>query len=101
MEGGVPGAVHGVFKTPAAETPVGQCQVMAIQEYRDWLRQTFLKLAADTGGADPGALADALNVLYDGALATAEVESGARAVVMTAKRVARLTLAAAKVSGSA
>ena len=89
------------FHNAAGEGPGGESQRLAIQEYRDWLRQTFLRLAADTGVADPGALADALNVLYDGALATAEVESGARAVVMTAKRVARLTLAAAKVSGSA
>jgi hypothetical protein len=89
------------FHNAAAEGPGGESQRLAIQEYRDWLRQTFLKLAADTGVADPRALADALNVLYDGALATAEAESGARAVVMTAKRVARLTLAAAKVSGSA
>jgi hypothetical protein len=74
---------------------------LAIKGYRDWLRQTFLKLAADTGVADSQALADALTVLYDGALATAEMGSGARAAAITAKRIARLTLAAAKVSSSA
>ena len=67
---------------------------------RDWLRQTFLELAADTGVADSQALADALTVLYDGALATAEMDSVARAAAMTAKRIARLTLAAAKASSS-
>lgn len=67
---------------------------MAIKEYRDWVRQFFLQLAADTGVADPEALADALIVLYDGALATAAAP--ARTAAMTAKRIALLTFAAAK-----
>jgi AcrR family transcriptional regulator len=89
------------FTNAAAEAPGGESQRLAIKGYRDWLRQTFLKLAADTGVADSQALADALTVLYDGALATAEMGSGARAAAITAKRIARLTLAAAKVSSSA
>jgi hypothetical protein len=51
--------------------------------------------------ADTAALADALIVLYDGALATAEVASTARTAAMTAKRVARLTVAVAKASSPA
>ena len=89
------------FNNAAAEAPAGEAPQLAIKEYRDWLRQTFLKLATDTGVADSLALADALIVLYDGALATAEMDSGARAAAMTAKRIARLTLAAAKASTSA
>jgi AcrR family transcriptional regulator len=89
------------FTNAAAEAPAGEAQRLAIKEYRDWLRRTFLKLAADTRVADSQALADALTVLYDGALATAEMTSGARAAAMTAKRIARLTLAAAKASSSA
>lgn len=89
------------FTNAAAEAPAGEAQQLAIKEYRDWLRQTFFKLAADTGVADSRALADALTVLYDGALATAEMNSGARAAALTAKRIARLTLAAAKASSSA
>jgi AcrR family transcriptional regulator len=88
------------FTNAAAEAPIGESQQLAIKDYRDWLRQTFLQLAADTGVADSQALADALIVLYDGALATAEMNSGARAAAMTAKRIARLTLAAAKASSS-
>jgi AcrR family transcriptional regulator len=88
------------FTNAAAEAPAGEAQRLAIEEYRDWLRRTFLKLAADTGVADSQALADALTVLYDGALATAEMNSGARAAAITAKRIARLTLAAAKASSS-
>jgi AcrR family transcriptional regulator len=88
------------FTNAAAEAPAGESQQLAIKDYRDWLRQTFLELAADTGVADSQALADALIVLYDGALATAEMNSGARAAAMTAKRIAGLTLAAAKASSS-
>jgi AcrR family transcriptional regulator len=89
------------FHNAAAEAPAGEAQQLAIKEYRDWVRQTFLKLAADTGVADSEALSDALSVLYDGALATVETNSGARAAAMTAKRIARLTLAAARASSSA
>jgi Trk K+ transport system NAD-binding subunit len=74
---------------------------MAIKEYRRWVRESFVALAAETGVTDPAALADALIVLYDGALATAEVDNTARAAAMTAKRVARLTVAVAKASSSA
>ena len=89
------------FNNAAAEAPAGEAPQLAIKDYRDWLRQTFLNLAADTGVADSQALGDAFTVLYDGALATAEMDSVARAAAMTAKRIARLTLAAAKASSSA
>ena len=89
------------FTNAAAEAPTGESHQQAIKDYRDWLRQTFLTLAADTGVADTQALADALTVLYDGALATAEKDNSARAAAITAKRIARLTLAAAKASTSA
>jgi AcrR family transcriptional regulator len=88
------------FNNAAAEAPAGEAQRLAIKEYRDWLRRSFVRLAADTGVSDSEALADALIVLYDGALATAEMGGTSRAAALTAKRIARLTLAAAKVSGS-
>jgi AcrR family transcriptional regulator len=86
------------FHNAAAEAPTGRAQQLATREYRDWVRQTFRKLAADTGAADSEALADALIVLYDGALATAGTAQPRRSAPMTAKRIARLTLAAAKAS---
>src|SRR5271163_113397 len=89
------------FNNAAAEAPAGDAQRLAIKEYRDWLRRLFAELAAGTGVADSEALTDALIVLYDGALASAEMGGCARAPALTAKRIARLTLAAAKVSGSA
>ena len=88
------------FHNAAAEAPTGEAQQLALKEYRNWLRQLFGQLAADTGVSDSEALADALIVLYDGALATADTAESARATAMTAKRIARLTLAAARITGS-
>jgi AcrR family transcriptional regulator len=88
------------FDNAAAEVPGGECQKQANKEYRDWLRRYFLELAEATGVADPQALADALIVLYNGALATANTAKPARTAGITAKRIARLTLAAAKASSS-
>jgi AcrR family transcriptional regulator len=87
------------FHNAAAEAPEGEAQQLAIKEYRDWLRHSFAELAAGAGVTDSEALADGLIVLYDGALATAEKGGAARARALTAKRIARLTLAAAKVAG--
>ena len=88
------------FDSAAAEAPTGQCQVLAIQEYRDWLHQSLEQLAEDTGVPDSRALAEALILLYNGALASANTASPSRAAAMTGKRLARLTLAAAKASSS-
>ena len=90
------------FDSAAAEAPTGQCQVLAINEYRDWLHQSVLQLAEDTGVPDSQALAEALIVLYRRALATANTGRPSRAAAMTAKRAiaTRLTLAAAKASSS-
>ena len=88
------------FDSAAAEAPTGQCQVLAIKEYRDWLHQSVLQLAADTGVPNSEALAEALIVLYNGALATANTGPPSRDAAMTAKRLARLTLAAAQASSS-
>ena len=86
------------FHNAAAEAPTGEGQRLAIQEYRTWLRQLFRQLAADTGVSHSEALAEALVVLYDGALATDGTADNARSTAMTAKRIARLTLAAARAS---
>ena len=89
------------FDNADAEAPAGECQGLASKEYRDWVERFFLELAADTGATDSKALADALIVLYNGALTTATTTEPARAAAMTAKRIARLTLAAARASSSA
>jgi AcrR family transcriptional regulator len=89
------------FANATAEASAGESQRLANKEYRDWVRQTFVELAERTGVTGSEALADALVVLYDGALATACATERPEAAAMTAKRIARLTLAAAKASGPA
>jgi AcrR family transcriptional regulator len=89
------------FHNAAAEAPAGEAQQLAIKEYRSWLRRSFRQLALETGVSDSEALADALIVLYDGALATGGTGEPGRNAAMTAKRIARLTLAAARASSSA
>jgi AcrR family transcriptional regulator len=89
------------FQNAAAEAPAGEAQQLAIKEYRNWLRHSFGQLAAETGVSDSEALAEALIVLYNGALATTGTDEPARTAAMTAKRIARLTLAAARVSSAA
>jgi AcrR family transcriptional regulator len=89
------------FHNAAAEAPAGEAQQLAIKEYHSWLRRSFRQLAADTCVSDSEALADALIVLYDGALVTIGTDEPARAAAITAKRIARLTLAAARASSSA
>jgi AcrR family transcriptional regulator len=88
------------FDSAAAEAPAGECQMLAIKEYRDWLHLSLVQLAADTAVPDSQALAEALIVLYNGALASANTAAPSRTAAMTAKRIARLTLAAAKASTS-
>jgi AcrR family transcriptional regulator len=88
------------FHNAAAEAPTGEAQRLAIEEYRTWLRQSFLQLVAATRVPDAEALAEALVVLYDGALATDGTAERARSAALTAKRIARLTLAAARASSS-
>jgi AcrR family transcriptional regulator len=89
------------FDNADAEAPAGECQGLASKEYRDWVERFFLELAAGTGTTDSKALADALIVLYNGALTTATTTEPTRAAAMTAKRIARLTLAATRASSSA
>jgi AcrR family transcriptional regulator len=89
------------FHNAAAEAPAGEAQQLAIKEYRTWLRRSFRELASDTGVSDSEALSEALVVLYDGALATTGTEESAHTAAMTAKRIAQLTLAAARASSSA
>ncbi|HME75333.1 MAG TPA: TetR/AcrR family transcriptional regulator [Mycobacterium sp.] len=88
------------FHNAAAEAPTGEAQQLAIKEYRNWLRRSFGQLAAETGVSDSEALAEALIVLYRGALATTGTDEPARPAAVTAKRIARLTLAAARASSS-
>jgi AcrR family transcriptional regulator len=88
------------FNNAAAEGQAGQAQQLVTNEYRDWVDQCFRQLASETGVSDFEALADALIVLYHGALATSSFAEPGPAAALTAKRIARLAVAAAKASSS-
>ncbi|MCU1700811.1 MAG: transcriptional regulator [Mycobacterium sp.] len=88
------------FNNAAAEGQGGEAQRLATNEYRDWVNQSFRELAAETEVSDFEPLADALIVLYHGALATAGFAEPGPGAALTAKRIARLTMAAAKASSS-
>jgi AcrR family transcriptional regulator len=75
------------FVNAAAEAPAGSAQELATKEFREWLRTTMLDSASNTG-------------VHDGAMATAMMDNTSRSTAKTAKRIAQLTLAAAKASSS-
>jgi probable phosphoglycerate mutase len=59
-----------------------------------WVRTLFLGLAADADAEDPKPLAESLVVLYDGAVATAQMDKAPQAA-QTARQLADLVLDAA------
>jgi hypothetical protein len=63
----------------------------AATTFRAWVRNLFLDLATDTGAADPKQLAETLILLYDGAVATAQLDK-APETARTARRTAELVL---------
>ncbi|MGH3642003.1 MAG: TetR/AcrR family transcriptional regulator [Mycobacterium sp.] len=88
------------FANASAEAPAGSAQELATKNFREWLRGSLHDLASQTGVIDPEALVDALVVLHDGAMATAMMDNTSRGTAKTARRIAQLTLAAAKASSS-
>jgi len=79
------------FVNATAEAAPDSVETQAASAYRAWLHQLFLDLATDTGTADPTQLADALVLLYDGAVATSQMDRTPAAAV-TARRTAELIL---------
>lgn len=79
------------FVNAMAEAAPDSVEAQAATIFRDWVRDLFLGLATDVGAADPQQLADTLVVLYDGAVATAQMDKTPRAA-HTARRTAELVL---------
>src|SRR4051794_19533359 len=79
------------FMTALAEAAPDSVEAQAAVIFRAWVRDLFLGLASDAGAADPEPLADTLVVLYDGAVATAQMDKAPRAA-QTASRTAELVL---------
>ncbi|MDT4960360.1 MAG: hypothetical protein QOF87_7, partial [Pseudonocardiales bacterium] len=58
---------------------------------RAWVHNLFLDLASDVDAGDPKQLAETLVLLYDGAVATAQMDRAPEAA-RTARRTAELIL---------
>lgn len=81
-----------VYHNAATEFPDPQHPVSeAVAEHRTWLREMLLTELGALGSADPEGAADALQVLYDGALAGSKF-SRCDAPVRVARRHAELLL---------
>ncbi|MDT4984948.1 MAG: hypothetical protein QOF95_2438, partial [Pseudonocardiales bacterium] len=63
----------------------------AATTFRAWVHNLFLDLASDVDAGDPKQLAETLVLLYDGAVATAQMDRAPEAA-RTARRTAELIL---------
>jgi AcrR family transcriptional regulator len=79
------------FVNAMAEAAPDSVEAEATTIFRTWVRDLFLGLATDAGVADPQQLAETLVVLYDGAVATAQMDKAPRAA-QSARRTAELVL---------
>jgi AcrR family transcriptional regulator len=79
------------FVNAMAEATPDSVEAQATTSFRGWVRDLFLGLATDAGAAEPKRLAETLVVLYDGAVATAQMDKTPRAA-QTARRTAELVL---------
>jgi AcrR family transcriptional regulator len=79
------------FVNAMAEAAPDGVETQAATIFRAWVRDLFLGLATDAGAADPQQLAETLVVLYDGAVATSQMDKAPQAA-QTARRTAELVL---------
>lgn len=87
------------FMNATAEAAPDSVEAVAGTVFRAWVHTLFLNLATDTGAHDPKQLADTLVLLYDGAVATAQMDKAPEAA-RTARRAAELILDSAGVRAS-
>ena len=79
------------FVNASAETRSGDAVAEVVGEARSWVRGMFADLARDAGVRKPDALAQQLQLLYDGATVGAELDHTVKTAA-TAKRVAEALL---------
>jgi AcrR family transcriptional regulator len=79
------------FLNATAEAAADSVEVQAAGIFRTWVHDLFLDLAADAEVKDPHRLAETLVLLYDGAVATAQMDKAPEAA-RTARRTAELVL---------
>jgi AcrR family transcriptional regulator len=91
---GEPGYRGCAFANASAEAGPDSVEAAALRSMREWLDGLFLGLTTEAGYADPKDVADRLRVLYDGAVASAQLD-GRPAAVRMAREMAELVLATA------
>jgi AcrR family transcriptional regulator len=79
------------FMNATAEAAPDGVEAHAATTFRAWVHNLFLDLATDTDAGDPEQLAQTLVLLYDGAVATAQMDKAPEAA-RTARRIAELIL---------
>jgi AcrR family transcriptional regulator len=83
------------FMNATAEAAPDSVEAQAATTFRAWVQDLFLDLASDAAtdadAADPQQLAETLVLLYDGAVATAQMDKAPEAA-RTARRTAELIL---------
>jgi AcrR family transcriptional regulator len=79
------------FMNATAEAAPDSVEAQAASAFRAWVHTLFLDLAMDAGAADPKQLAQTLVLLYDGAVATAQMDKAPEAA-RTARHTAELVL---------
>jgi AcrR family transcriptional regulator len=79
------------FMNATAEAGPDSVEAHAATAFRGWVHNLFLDLATDTDAGDPEQLAQTLVLLYDGAVATAQMDKAPEAA-RTARRIAELIL---------
>ncbi|MEU1200026.1 TetR/AcrR family transcriptional regulator [Streptomyces sp. NPDC005813] len=81
------------FANANAEAAPGSVEAQALRTFRGWLADMFLALAEEAGFVDPADTADRLRLLYDGAVANAQLDAHPGAVGL-AKELASMVLQA-------
>jgi AcrR family transcriptional regulator len=79
------------FMNATAEAAPDSVEAQAATAFRAWVHNLFLDLATDVEARDPRHLADTLVLLYDGAVATAQMDKTPEAARI-ARRTAELVL---------
>jgi AcrR family transcriptional regulator len=79
------------FMNAIAEAAPDSVEAKAATTFRAWVHGLFRDLASDIGVDDPNQLAETLVLLYDGAVATAQMDN-APGAARTARRTAELIL---------
>jgi AcrR family transcriptional regulator len=83
---------HGcAFMNATAEAAPDSVEAQAATTFRDWVHTLFLELATNVGAENLHQLAETLVLLYDGAVATAQMDKSAEPA-RTARRTAELIL---------